>query len=322
MYCPTCGAQNPDAARFCGTCGSQIGASAGAPQERAPGATRNVRAMSVGDILDETVRIYRQNFRTFIAIVAVLQIPVIALGLAQNAFVLGGTSVDLFSDDLRSGVFLLWFAWSLLTLAFSLAAATLQQASLAAAISQRYLGRPISVSGAYRVARSSFWRVLGFTFLASLIVGLLFITIIGAPVAIFIAVRLALSVQAIVLEGVGVGEGMSRSSRLVQGSWWRVAGVLLLGMIGQYLLALIPAAVLGGALGAGALLLSDDSGFMLFTIISSVIGGVFGILAAPLLPTITTLLYYDQRIRKEGFDMQLLVERPEQGDAPALQPGV
>lgn len=269
--------------------------------------------MGVGDILDEMIRLFRQNFLTFIGIAAVLQVP---LGILQSLqFAILGPALYDFPylatfDEIDWGPFVLWSLSSLVLGLFSLFAYVVIDAALTGAISQRYLDRQISVGGSYHLALSSFWRVLGASILVSIVVGVLLITIIGIPVAVFLAVRWALCVQAIVIGGQGFG--LSRSSGLVKGTWWRVFGILIVAMIIQYLVYILPSALVGAIVGLVGSIVAPGS-FLVTNMVSSVIGMILGIVAAPIIPIISTLLYYDLRIRKEGFDLEMLNEQLAQG---------
>ncbi len=319
MNCSNCGASIPEGSdvRVCGSCGARVtrpdSASYGGPG--ASQIPRALRPRSVGEILDETIRLFRENFRTFIGIVAIVQVPLFILQMVQFAIV--GPAFQSFSPVARGGeiqpgslVFLQVssFVLGLLTLL----AFTISQAALASAISERYLGRQATVGGAYRVALACFWRVVRTNILVTIILVLLAITIIGIPFAIIRIIRWALVVPAVVFEGVGARQARSRSASLVKGSWWRVLGVLIVASIAQYLVSVIPASAIGYGLGSLGRLISSGSPLWIITI-SAVVGAAFGILAAPLVPTVSTLLYYDLRIRKEGYDLEVLAEHVGQG---------
>ncbi len=308
VKCANCGAENPEGRWACVSCGVSL------PRQATSAGIPRLRAMSVGDILDETVRLYRQNFRPFIAIAAILQIPLVILQLVQGTIV-GPTGASLLTSDgnLQAGATIFYFLSTLVMGFVGLFVAILMQGAFASAISQRYLGQEISVRSAYDAALPCFWRLLRAMLLVTLALTLLIITIIGIPVAIYFGIRWSLSTAAIVLEGKGARAGISRSTELVKGRWWRVLGVFALAAIGAYLLALIPSALFGGVLGV--VLVVGGPNPTLTYMVSLLIGTFFGVLAAPIIPIISILLYYDLRIRKEGFDMQMLAASQAPADA-------
>jgi len=93
------------------------------------------------------------------------------------------------------------------------------------------------------------------------------------------------------------GDALSRSSELVAGHWWRVLGILLL----TSLVINTAEFALGGAVGALAAWakVSADSFDRLVAIASAPIL----VLLLPLQASILTMLYYDQRVRREGTDI-------------------
>jgi hypothetical protein len=311
VKCESCGAENPDGRWVCVSCGATL------PQATTVRATPRLRMMSVGDIFDETVKLYRGNCRTFIGIAAVLQIPLVILQLVQGAIV-GPTGANLLNrdGDIQTGA-MLFYMLSSLALAFvGVFVAVMMQGAFASAISRRYMGQDISVRSAYNAALPHWWRLLRAMLLIGLAIFLMVITIIGIPVAIFFGIRWSLSTAAIVLEGKGARAGISRSTELVKGSGGRVFGTFLLAGIAEYLLALIPSALIGAVLGV--ILVIGGPNATLTYIISLLIGSFFGVLAAPIIPIVSILLYYDLRVRKEGFDMQMLAESQS---PPALPRG-
>jgi len=110
----------------------------------------------------------------------------------------------------------------------------------------------------------------------------------------------------IVLEGTTVSEAFARSMALTRGSVWRVVRVFLLVFV-------IIAAVFALVLFSTTLLLSHSPRFMT---IYSVVGSTINIFAYPLYTVFITLLYYDLRIRRDGYDLEVMAKELT-GAAPA-----
>ena len=263
---------------------------------------RHLRPMGVGDILDETIRLYRQNFRTFVAIAAAPLVPLIILQMIQAA--IAGPPLP---GQQMPGRDIFDYGSSIVLGILGLLCYVVIEAALTQAISERYLGHQPTVGGAYDVAAACLWRLLRASIRVALLLGLLTVTIVGIPFAIYFGVRWSLVIQAIVLDGTGPRQALARSSNLVQGRWWRVLGILVLATLMQ-LVAYIPAGIVGGVLLFGGALVGGGA-LYLATILNTAISGLFQILATPLLLLVATLLYYDLRVRKEGFDLQLLAEQ-------------
>lgn len=115
-------------------------------------------------------------------------------------------------------------------------------------------------------------------------------------------VRFIFTVQAVVLEGLGPIAALGRSWTLMRGSFWRVLGIIVLIYILIQIITLVPAALLGGVIGA---VFSELDQFMLQQSLSQLVGYVIQVFVLPLQLIGYTLLYYDVRVRKEGFDLEL-----------------
>ena len=104
---------------------------------------------------------------------------------------------------------------------------------------------------------------------------------------IYLAIRWSFSIQAAVVEGARSTAALTRSSELVRGMWWRVAGITLAANL-----------VVGGltsVVGLPFLAAANATNQAVFQLIGQTLGGV---LLAPAAALITTLLYFDQRLRK------------------------
>lgn len=97
--------------------------------------------------------------------------------------------------------------------------------------------------------------------------------------------------QAVLLEGTGPFEALTRSLRLSEGCGAHIFFTLAL----VWVLFLITYLV---ALGASVALVSRS--------IMQIIGAVVVVAIYPLVAVVTTLLYYDLRVRKEGFDLEVM----------------
>jgi len=142
---------------------------------------------------------------------------------------------------------------------------------------------------------------------------------------IFVSVRLAMAVPAVVLEAIGPVTAMRRSWQLVRGSWWRVFGILLLaalvvGIIG--LVLEIPFEIVTVALGLGNRGFFGVSSTAVATgpsLAALIVGAIGSIVAStvtrPISAGVTVLLYADLRMRREGFDLAL--QQAAQGQSGA-----
>jgi hypothetical protein len=130
------------------------------------------------------------------------------------------------------------------------------------------------------------------------------------------AVVLALTVcflfvtQAVVLEGQGPVAAIGRSWKLATSSFWRVLGIYILLVLLILVLTLVPSY----SISAGVQLIFPDpiGDFAIQQILTLLGTYIIQILVLPLSLIAFTLLYYDLRVRKEGFDLQLRTQTYEE----------
>lgn len=191
----------------------------------------------------------------------------------------------------------------------TLAIQTLGTGALVTIAGLRTLGQPCTLGAAYAHARRRYGSLLGASLLSLLAFGAIttFTAFIGTPFALFLYVSWQLAPQVVVLEGRRAGGALARSNHLVRGAWWRFAGLLI--VVG--ILRLFAAAVPGGlgflisGFTASKDLLGGGAGVVLLAIVASLVDVVM----APIAATVSTLFFSDLRLRREGFDIDLLLQR-------------
>ncbi|HEX5163759.1 MAG TPA: hypothetical protein VFV93_00065 [Thermomicrobiales bacterium] len=268
-----------------------------------------MRPLSAGDIVDEAIGLYRRNFRLFLSIGAVALVPagVIQLILALLADEAGPSLLTISSA-----------LWWVLSVVVAGVAYILVFATMAIAASERWLERPMSVSDAYRRMFNRIGALASLVLIYALTIAILTATIIGFPVAIYLAVAWLLSIQILLVEGSGLRNALARSRRLVAGHWWRVIGIVVLLAIIQGIISAfftLPATIFG--FGS---LFSDPTGTDASPLVVALdaIGSTAGqIVAGPIAYCAYILLYYDLRVRKEGLDIELAARSLGLIDAPA-----
>jgi hypothetical protein len=155
--------------------------------------------------------------------------------------------------------------------------------------------------------------VVGISFLVSLTAGLGMIALIVPGVLLLIMWSVAVPVK--VLEHRGVFDSMSRSMDLTKGSWGRIF------VVGLLILAL--------KFGVGSLLqwpLLIAAGFSIRGGVQQIAIGwriallLSGFVATSLVGALATIafsvVYYDERVRKEAFDLQLMMTTLDAATVP------
>jgi len=298
-----------------------------------------LKPMSLSELLDRTFTLYRNRFWLFCGLMVIPQVAimvcslVVVVGFPVHVVPIAASSQDPFAA-LRSmqarfvPAFLLLFV-QLFFQAFALGAVTM-------AVSEVYLGRVASIRASYQMIRGKIFGLIGLILLLFLIgivfvfgvfiaVGLvggiisvalsaispilavvvvLLIALAGFVLAAWLLMRYAVSIPVFLLENDGVVDSMTRSSTLTYGHRWRILGASVVMYIVVFViqaLFVMPFTIMTFiSMVKGVLPLWIQIG-------QSVTAAMAGIVAGPLFMITIALIYYDVRIRKEGFDLESMM---------------
>lgn len=283
----------------------------------------DLRPMSTSELLDRAFHLYRNNFALFAGIATLA--PALAFAVKMLALAAGWPfgNVPLKSATAGEIIFMLLYAAVLLLI--YLVATQLSYGATVYAVSKVHLGQSTSIREAYKGIRPFGGRLVGIPMLIGLrllgigiLVGIAmiipFLNFILLPFGVwwgvYVYTRCSLAAAACVLEGSSAGDSIHRSQCLADKAAWRIfLALLLTGILG---------AVLSYALKAPAEILTrlhfDPAGAT--PTLSRELGDSVGeTLAAPIGAIALTLVYYDQRIRKEAFDLEVMMQGLKQADA-------
>ncbi|HEY1904317.1 MAG TPA: hypothetical protein VGG56_17945 [Terracidiphilus sp.] len=303
----------------------------------------NLRPMTLGEILDRTAQLYRGNFALFAGIAAVYAGMLLVLNLLEIGLqeLLRRLHMSQHLPWLTLG-----FVVLILPLVFIFAGAAV--AANNRAVAWVNLDQPATIRGAYRSILPRLGRYLWLMTLIALFIYLpfallsicyfMFLFVYARPMGLFIpghahldpqasiilllvtlaffflvmvalvyaiimALRYSLALPASVLEDLTARKSLRRSIELSQGSRGRifVLGLLIsaiqLGLVAiTQVFFLVAAFKQHGVLPVWAQIAQQIVGF--FT--NSFIG--------PMYATGLTLFYFDQRVRKEGYDIEMMME--------------
>jgi hypothetical protein len=171
--------------------------------------------------------------------------------------------------------------------------------ALIKSVSELYLGNEITVGQAYRFVWPKFLTLIfaGILVVLMIYLGLLLLVVPG----ILFGLWFALTTPAIVVENLKATEGMSRSKALASGNLGKIFSVAFLTMVIAWVVVL-PFQYIGIFLSR--LLFLDN--IVLMNFVNQLAALVGQILVSPIMAITYILLYYDLRIRKEGFDLVML----------------
>ena len=256
--------------------------------------TAPLQPMGFAGILDTTFSLYRNHFRLFVGISAVY-----------------------FTSHIILSTFGHWLAdWC------ETALVILSYAGLAFASAGTYLGRRITFHTAFRQVVNRFKSYAGSGVLWLLVVLALSFTVIGIPVAIFLGTRWCFFPLTVLVEENSATTALRRSGELVKGAWWRVFGIMLaivmIALTIDLIFLVFSTSIFALSGIAGELDFLDilrraiwepHGGMNGSLLLLHAINTVIDALTVPIMAIGFTLLYFDQRVRKEGFDIEMMMSR-------------
>ncbi|HJT53700.1 MAG TPA: hypothetical protein VJ848_07595 [Candidatus Angelobacter sp.] len=310
-----------------------------------------LRPMSTSQVLDRTFSLYRQNFLLFAGIAA---LPPALLLLGQLGLVGAGT-LSILSG--RTGLQIAAIGAAVLTgmalMALWIFGYALCTGASVYAVTRVHLDHKTSIAEAYKLMFPYAGTVLGIVVLAFLAVAgavLAAAAVIGIPflaigfalkgqhlvvallpalavllffpallcAVLYISARLSLAVPSAVVERLGVIESLKRSWALAQGSVLRLILVNILAAVISFGLSAVLS--LPYFIGIALALTKKSPAAMAPFIVWQYIGDFLArSIAFPIATIAVSLIYYDERVRKEAFDLQLMMEAIRQPQPPPLQ---
>jgi hypothetical protein len=290
----------------------------------------DLRPMEFGEVLDGALTLFRRHFGLFLRLsLAVMWLPIAFSVYWRTRFVgLQGATPDqtiaFFQTEMAS--LALW------TLAMGIAYGAgmlLLTAGSIRIISDSYLGRVPQIGEALRFGLGKiiplFLVGLGKSILLGLLAvacvagvaaliavgrpmggGIVFLLSLGGIVGaiwlvLFVACGYIVTTPVVVLETLpSAFDSFGRSWELTRGAKRRLLGLVFVAwLIASFLPALVLQAV--GAVWSEML----PGAVFVWTVIAAALP----VALAPIIPCVLTLAYYDRRVRREGFDLQLLSEQ-------------
>jgi len=168
------------------------------------------------------------------------------------------------------------------------------------------LGRPAGFKDVMQEFKPRLLPLLGLTILYTLAVfGASLLCLLPAVIP---YIFWALAGPALVLERGTIRESFSRSVKLVSGSFWRVLGILLLATVVAYVLSTIiqlpfgAASMFNNLFNPRAVPVVPGTGTLLLESVGTLIAET---VVTPFTALVTVLVYIDQRMRREGMDIEL-----------------
>jgi hypothetical protein len=277
-------------------------------------ASLNLRPMRMGQILDQAARLYRSNFIPFMGIVALVQVPVAVIQILLNLATVPDS--DFVDVSATLGVSLLS---TLLSFIFVQGIGT---AAMTRAVADNYLGERTGALEAYRKIGGAWLSLLAALFILGLIgiVAALWLLVpcvgwfTGLGIIFYLSLVIApLVAPIIVLERGSASEGWRRAWELARQRFWWTFGFFailnifnLLVVIGPSTLVVYILTFVWGFSGSDPAVSVTGQ-----IVIQQLVTVLLSLVFLPFQLAATTLVYFDLRVRSEGFDLAV---RAQDGD--------
>lgn len=282
----------------------------------------DLRPMDMGEILDGALTIFRRHFGQFMRLsILVVWLPTLIVVYLKVRFNGDPTAmVGLFQDH-TAAVILTGLALVIVWVACAL----VLQAGTISIISDSYLGKEPTVGSALRLGAARIGPLLLVAISKGLIIVLvyiggalgiallavvgrlmgqvgsflfIFVGVIGLIwLVIYVACAYGVTSSVVVLENLDSSfDAFGRSWGLTKDARLKVFGAAVVAWLISALLPQGAVAVIAAAVGP------QSASQPILVVVSSLLSVVL----APILPCVLTLLYYDLRVRREAFDLQIL----------------
>ena len=267
-----------------------------------------LRPLGIGEILDVGIKIYRARFAVLVKATVVVLAPVFALSaLIRISIPTSDTAEDLFEEtqpgatpEIDFGELWPLIAGGALILILAYLASQIATGACFKAVSGAYLEEEPSWQESVRFGRSKLGSLVWLSFLTAIcVIPALFLCLLPG---IYLWVAWSVAAPVLLLEDVRGWKALKRSRQLVSGRFWPTIAVLLLSLMITFVVQLVVGGILVGVVSV--------SGNEVALAIADFIGQTAsGVLTTPLSAAVLTVLYFDLRVRKEGFDLELLSRR-------------
>lgn len=279
-----------------------------------------LRPLSIGEVLDVALKAYKSSAATLMGLTAIVVVPfqllsaLILLSTIPNANDVPSGSLSFSSSSTSSTTdSATQLGGNAVLIVTGLLVGLITTAACLKAVSDAYLGHKPDLRGSLWFALRRFFPLVWMNILLAVLLIFAFLALIIPGIWLYVAWSVA--TPALLIENVRGRRALGRSFRLVRGRWWHVFAV-------QFV-AVVLVAVISGIIEAvlvGISLAVDSGSVALAVVLLSLAAAIASIVTRPFQAAVTTILYYDLRVRREGFDVELLAQQLELEGFAALPP--
>ena len=255
---------------------------------------RPVSPQSIGGVLDDAIKLYRESFRACWPVAAAAAVIMGAMGVYLTLHVLGGVVLNprapmqILNEYRQPNVLLVYLADVTVRLA-GYGAMMIYQDALAEADGtpsmREALGVMLGRLVPGLVATLAWWVVIT--------VGTILLVVPG----IYFAGALCLWPVCLFVGRAGPLKSLEQSMELISGHWWRVGTIIFLALVLMLVLSSIAGVVVGALIG---IFWRDLTTLQLSL---QAVGVTVSIFTLPMMPAVLVATYRDLKLRREGSDL-------------------
>jgi hypothetical protein len=258
--------------------------------------------MNLGDVLDGAFKLYKANARTVMGVSAAFLVPAQLVAAVVGQTLVSGLALDLLNDPQLTTADTGALAAAALASLAVLLAVPFVAGGVSVVVARSYLGGTMAAGEAVRTVARHWWALAASWVLVHVLelAGLFLCILPGLLVmALFVAVA-----PAVVIEELGPVRAMRRSAGLLRRRLWPVLGIAVLSGI----LATAVGAALSGVVEVLTVAIPSP---WLVRVAGSI---AVNVITTPFVAIVATLVYFDGRIRWEGFDLQVMADDLARGE--------
>jgi hypothetical protein len=293
--------------------------------------TPELKPLRIGEILDVSIKIYLRNALTFMAMVAMAVLPVMFIGTLALLSIAPDLSGVVTESDVNAFV-----GGAIVIAILQFIGGLIATGACFKGVGDSYLGKTPGAGESVRFAAKKAHSLLWILFLTLLFIaiamfaaalplglvaqgseaGVIIATIVFLVLFTYLAVNLFFGIAALLAEGLPGTQAMVRSWGLVKGRWWATFAVLVVAFLLTQIVGFVFDLVFDPLITVEpGETITSLTGVIVW---SQIVGFIVGVLTQPFLAAVVAIAYFDLRVRKEGYDLELLARQI--GEAPPAQP--
>jgi hypothetical protein len=251
---------------------------------------------SIGEVLDDAIRLYRQSFRPILPLLIVSALLSVVPSLLIGTNSTYGTSQ---AARLSALMQLVSSPTYWVTMLIVWLASLVLYGALFGSIDRVAKGGQMRFGEAFQLGLSRLPRMLVAALLFGLALAIGFVLFIIPGIYLMGIYQLVF--VALVVEDAGIFQSFSRSSGLIKGYWWRSTVIVTVAIVILFVISILVSTLIG-------FLAAMKLGLGTILVVNQAVSALLNIVIVGWLPCVLLAMYYDLKLRHEGQDLATRVD--------------